>query len=63
MAPFGPASPLGPRTSPNKVETILLDGGDPPQSEPCEAKAQHGYLGIELKAVDAIAAFIKKQRE
>jgi len=50
-------------TKARKVETILLDGGDPPQSEPCEAKAQHGYLGIESKAVDAIAAFIKKQSE
>jgi pimeloyl-ACP methyl ester carboxylesterase len=42
-----------------KVEVVLLDGGSPPQSEPCEAKAQHGFLGIEWQAVDAIVAFVK----
>jgi hypothetical protein len=42
-----------------KVETVLLEGGDKPQSEPCEAKAQHGFFGIEDKAVNAIAAFVK----
>jgi pimeloyl-ACP methyl ester carboxylesterase len=41
-----------------KVEVILLDGGSPPQSEPCEAKSQHGYLGIEDQAVSAVAKFI-----
>jgi hypothetical protein len=46
-------------TKARKVEVALLSGGDPPQSEPCEAKAQHGFLGIEAKAVDTIAAFIK----
>lgn len=45
-----------------KVETVLLDGGDPPQSVPCEAKSQHGFLGIEGVAVDAIARFIKANR-
>lgn len=42
-----------------KVEVVLLDGGSPPVSAPCEAKAQHGFLGIEKQAVDAIVAFIK----
>ena len=42
-----------------KVEVTLLDGGHPPQSEPCEARSQHGFLGIEAEAVDAIAKFIK----
>ena len=41
-----------------KVEVALLEGGDPPQSVPCEAKAQHGFLGIETEAVDTIAKFI-----
>jgi hypothetical protein len=43
----------------HKVETVLLDGGAPPRSEPCEAMSQHGFLGIENAAVDAIAKFIK----
>jgi hypothetical protein len=42
-----------------KVEVVLLDGGSPPVSDPCEAKAQHGFFGIERQAVDAITGFIK----
>lgn len=42
-----------------KVDVVLLDGGSPPQSEPCEAKSQHGFHGIEAQAVNAMAAFIK----
>lgn len=41
-----------------KVEVALLDGGTPPISAPCEAKSQHGFLGIEAQAVDRIAAFV-----
>ena len=42
-----------------RVETVLLDGGSKPESEPCEAKAEHGFWGIEDKAVAAIATFVK----
>jgi pimeloyl-ACP methyl ester carboxylesterase len=42
-----------------KVDVVLLDGGSPPQSKPCEAKSQHGFLGIEPQAVSAMATFIK----
>jgi pimeloyl-ACP methyl ester carboxylesterase len=42
-----------------KADIVILDGGSPPQSEPCEAKSQHGFLGIEGRAVDAIATFVK----
>jgi pimeloyl-ACP methyl ester carboxylesterase len=45
-------------TKSSKVEIALLDGGAPPQSSPCEAKAAHGYFGIETEAVDTIANFI-----
>jgi pimeloyl-ACP methyl ester carboxylesterase len=45
-------------TKSSKVETALLDGGDPPQSEPCQAKSPHGYFGIEAEAVDTIAKFV-----
>jgi pimeloyl-ACP methyl ester carboxylesterase len=47
-------------TKAKKVDVVILDGGDPPISDPCEAKSQHGFLGIESKAVDAIAQFIKR---
>ncbi len=42
-----------------KVELVLLDGGDPPRSDPCQAHSQHGFLGLERQAVDTIAAFIR----
>jgi pimeloyl-ACP methyl ester carboxylesterase len=42
-----------------KVDVVLLEGGSPPRSEPCQAKSAHGFLGIESQAVARIAAFIK----
>jgi pimeloyl-ACP methyl ester carboxylesterase len=41
-----------------KVDTEILQGGAAPISEPCEARSQHGFFGIEGQAVDAIAKFI-----
>jgi pimeloyl-ACP methyl ester carboxylesterase len=43
----------------SRKEVLIVEGGDPPRSEPCEALSQHGFLGIEKRVVDAIAAFIK----
>jgi hypothetical protein len=45
-------------TKASKVEIALLDGGARPQSDACEAKAPHGYFGIEAQAVDTIARFV-----
>jgi hypothetical protein len=42
-----------------KAEVVLLDGGAAPVSDPCEAKSQHGFFGIEAQAVDTVAKFIK----
>jgi len=42
-----------------KVAVVLLDGGKPPASVACEAKSQHGYYGIEARAVGTITDFIK----
>jgi pimeloyl-ACP methyl ester carboxylesterase len=42
-----------------KAELILVEGGDPPRSEPCEALSAHGYFGIEAKVVTAIADWIR----
>ena len=33
---------------------LMFDGGDPPQSDPCEPLAAHGYFGIEAEVVNAI---------
>ena len=41
---------------PKKV--LLLTGGSPPRSDPCEAMSQHGFIGIEAQAMNAIADFI-----
>ena len=43
-----------------RKELLSFSGGDAPQSPPCEPLAPHGYLGIEDKVVDAIAAWITK---
>jgi pimeloyl-ACP methyl ester carboxylesterase len=45
-------------TAAPRTEIVFIDGGDPPRSEPCEALAAHGYLGVEAKAVDAIVNWI-----
>jgi len=45
-------------TNSPRTELLVFDGGDPPQSPPCEPLAPHGYFGIEGKVVDAIADWI-----
>ena len=40
-------------------ELMAFEGGSPAISAPCEAKAAHGYLGIEAKVVSAIGAWIR----
>jgi pimeloyl-ACP methyl ester carboxylesterase len=49
------------RGSPRR-ELLGFTGGDTPRSGPCEPFAPHGYLGIETKVVDAIAAWINAAR-
>ena len=46
-------------TNAKPTKVVLLDGGRQPKSDPCEAFAQHGYFGIEDKAVSEIVAFVK----
>ena len=40
-------------------ELMVFEGGSPAISAPCEAKAAHGYLGLEAKVVSAIGAWIR----
>ena len=40
-------------------ELMTFEGGSPPISSPCEARAAHGYLGLEAQVVSAIAAWIR----
>lgn len=48
-------------TSSSKVEVEVFTGGDTPISDPCKALSAHGFLGIEDKVVEKIAAFIKSK--
>mgnify|MGYP001217054477 CR=1 FL=1 len=41
---------------PKKLQ--MFSGGLPPKSAPCEARSQHGFLGIEPQVMGAIADFI-----
>lgn len=40
---------------------VSVSGGLPPQSRPCEAMSEHGFLGKEAETVDAIAKWMLKQ--
>jgi pimeloyl-ACP methyl ester carboxylesterase len=42
------------------VDIITLSGGKPPISGPCEAKAPHGFYGVEIEAITDIDAWIAK---
>jgi pimeloyl-ACP methyl ester carboxylesterase len=59
VTPAADAPKLSKRlTKASKVEIALLDGGDATLSDPCRAKAPHGYFGMEAEAVNTIAKFI-----
>ena len=42
----------------DKVAVVALEGGRAPVSEACKARSEHGFWGIEDKALDAIADFV-----
>ncbi len=42
-----------------KVEVRIVEGGDDPRGDPCEAFHYHGYIGIEREVVSTIADWIK----
>jgi len=41
-----------------RKELVAFDGGDPPTSGPCDARAAHGYLGLDAEVVTAIVGWI-----
>jgi len=43
----------------NNVAVVELEGGRAPVSEACKARSEHGFWGIEDRALDAIAEFVK----
>lgn len=60
--PSGAQTVVGSLTNAPMTARGMLTGGSPPTSGPCDALSQHGFLGIETQAVDAIADFINRAR-
>lgn len=57
-----PAS-AGPRllralTNAPRKDSVMLSGGKPAESEPCDARSPHGYFGVEGQAVKAMTTWI-----
>jgi pimeloyl-ACP methyl ester carboxylesterase len=40
---------------------VSVSGGNPPQSQPCQAMSQHGFLGREAQTVDAVSKWMLQQ--
>jgi hypothetical protein len=53
VTPYGPARALA-----GRYPLISVSGGEPARSEPCEAFAAHGYLGVEAPTVAAIGRWM-----
>jgi pimeloyl-ACP methyl ester carboxylesterase len=45
----------------DRYPLVSVSGGAPPQSKPCEAMSEHGFLGREAETVGAIAKWMLKQ--
>jgi hypothetical protein len=45
----------------DRYPLVSVAGGAPPQSKPCEAMSEHGFLGKESETVGAIAKWLLKQ--
>jgi hypothetical protein len=56
------ATPYGPMArAAEGFALISVKGGKPPESEPCEPFAAHGFYGKEAETVDAIAGWMLKK--
>jgi alpha-beta hydrolase superfamily lysophospholipase len=49
------------RRQADRYPLISVSGGQPPQSDPCEALSAHGYLGKEPETVEAIVNWMLKK--
>lgn len=45
-------------TNAPRKDPVMLSGGKPAESEPCDAKSPHGFFGIEGQAVKAMTTWI-----
>ena len=57
------AKTIEPKLSASPVHaTLMLEGGDNPTGDPCEALHYHGFIGMEAQAVQQIADWIKARK-
>jgi len=60
---FQNVTPLMARfTHASRKELIVVSGGSPPQSGPCDSFARHGYIGIEDEVIADIVRWIKSAK-
>lgn len=60
---FQNVAPLMARfTHASRKELIVVSGGSPPQSGPCDSFARHGYIGIEDAVIADIVRWIKSAK-
>jgi pimeloyl-ACP methyl ester carboxylesterase len=60
ITPIANVAPLVARfTHAPRKALIVVSGGKPPRSAPCDAKSRHGYFGIEDAVVGDIVRWIK----
>ncbi len=60
ISPPGNAAMIaGEMTGSPRVKTVMIDGGDDPQSAACQALSYHGFYGVESQAVTAMVNFIQ----
>jgi pimeloyl-ACP methyl ester carboxylesterase len=45
-----------------RSDIMLMSGGLPPKSRPCEARSAHGYFGVEAETIQRIADWMKAAR-
>lgn len=45
----------------DRYPLVSVSGGAPPQSKPCEAMSEHGFLGREAATIDAISKWMLRQ--
>lgn len=58
LCPFSEARTTAER---HRIPLVAISGGLPPRSQPCDALSQHGFLGKEREAVEAMKHWMLKQ--
>lgn len=57
--PKGAAEVLAELVAAPIKKLVMVDGGGPPYGDPCQPRGYHGYVGMEQKAVEDVATWVK----